>query len=97
MEIKQYILSDHSKILDQMGSTYLVMDFNVFWTCYNGFWEVLISLHEIASLQIEMDVYGTFGLVIEDYLLGTGESYGPTAQLRQDYPIFFIQLNYVYK
>ena len=32
-----------------------------------------------------------------NYLLGTGESYGPTAQHTQDFPIFFIQLNYVYK
>ena len=31
------------------------------------------------------------------YLLGSGESYGPTAQHWQDYPIFFIQLNYVHK
>ena len=28
------------------------------------------------------------------YLLGTGESYGPTAQHTQDSPIFFIQLNH---
>ena len=32
-----------------------------------------------------------------DYLLGTRVSYGPTAQHMQDFPIFFIQLNYVYK
>ena len=31
------------------------------------------------------------------YLLGTRESYGPTAQHMQDSPIFFIQLNYVHK
>ena len=31
------------------------------------------------------------------YLLGTGESYDPTAQHTQHFPIFFIQLNYVYK
>ena len=31
------------------------------------------------------------------YLLGTGETYGPTAQHSQDSPIFFIQLNYVDK
>ena len=31
------------------------------------------------------------------YLLGTGESYGPTAQNTQDFPIFFTQLNYVYE
>ena len=30
------------------------------------------------------------------YLLGTGESYSPTAQHMQDSPIFFIQLNYVH-
>ena len=30
------------------------------------------------------------------YLLGTGESYGLTAQHTQDCPIFFIQLNYVH-
>ena len=28
--------------------------------------------------------------------LGTGERYGPTAQHKQDSPIFFIQLNYVH-
>ena len=28
------------------------------------------------------------------YLLGTGESYGPTAQHMQDSPMFFIQPNY---
>ena len=32
-----------------------------------------------------------------NYLLSTGESYGPTAQHMQDFPIFFIQLNYVHK
>ena len=31
-----------------------------------------------------------------NYLLGTGESYSPTAQHMQDSRIFFIQLNYVY-
>ena len=31
------------------------------------------------------------------YLLGIGESYGPTAQHSQDCLIFFIQLNHVYK
>ena len=30
------------------------------------------------------------------YLLGIGKSYGLTAQHMQDYPIFFIQLNYVH-
>ena len=34
---------------------------------------------------------------LSNYLLGTGESYGPTAQHTQDSPIFFIQLNYVHK
>ena len=32
-----------------------------------------------------------------NYVLGTGESYGPTAQHTQDSPIFFLQLNYVHK
>ena len=32
--------------------------------------------------------------VKKNYLLGTGESYGQTAQHAQDSPIFFIQLNY---
>ena len=34
--------------------------------------------------------------IYHSYLLGTGESYGPTAQHTQDSRIFFIQLNYVY-
>ena len=38
-----------------------------------------------------------FSTVLINYLLSTGESYGPTAQHTQDSPIFFIQLNYVYK
>ena len=31
-----------------------------------------------------------------NYMLGTGESYGLTAHHMQDWPILFIQLNYVH-
>ena len=34
--------------------------------------------------------------LIVNYLLGTGENYGPTAQHAQDCPIFIIQLYYVH-
>ena len=35
--------------------------------------------------------------VVYNYVLGTGESYGPTAQHTQDSPICFIQLSYAHK
>ena len=35
--------------------------------------------------------------ILPNYSLGTGESYGPTAQHTQNFVIFFIQLNYVHK
>ena len=47
------------------------------------------------SVEEEEDDNGVTDVFIY-YLLGTGESYGPTAQHTQDSRIFFIQLNYVY-
>ena len=56
-------------------------------------------MHVDRHVYICMYIYTCITCVhaYTDYLLGTGESYGPTAQHMQDFPIFFIQLNYVYK
>ena len=37
----------------------------------------------------------SFQLIINYYLLGSGQRYGPTAQYSQDFLILLIQLNYI--
>ena len=48
----------------------------------------------LEQAALEGAVVDQVDLGAVDYLLGTGESYGQTAQHTQDSPTLFIQLNY---
>ena len=57
------------KMLDQMDSAYLVIDFDVlFGLVIVDSWKVLKILHEMTSLWFVMDFNDLFGLVKEDFV-----------------------------
>ena len=83
------------RVAIQTDRTYIPLKHIIFtgWLGSRAKWST--QLLDCWNYRVEMKMENC--LVFRGYLLGTRENYGPTAQHTQDFPIFFIQLNYVYK
>ena len=79
-------------INDKYNLKYEILYYSIFIIMMKYMANILMTkLSNVSTYH--MDMYNG----IHDYWLGTGESYGPTAQHTQDCLMFFIQLNHVYK